>query len=286
MDILNLLMRDDASDRLKYQPPVINLIPMGTGNALAHSSGITKDKTWGLRSLLCGSPKPVPMFKAEFSEGARLLSDEGRKENIIHLGQRGRPIIYGAVVCSWALHASLVAESDTREYRRFGVERFQMAAKDLLYPSDKSGPHSYRGILDLSLPKSASTTISKRVEGEEFGYLLATFCSQLDPTFKVSPKSMPLDGALRIVHFVHKDADEVIRLIAGSTGILVDDDCVAYHEIDGFRLRFNEVEERWRRVCVDGKIVRIEKDGEVLLSKESKEVLQLRIMKDGRFATK
>lgn len=41
-DIINGLLKSDPqpSDKNWWRPPVINLIPMGTGNALANSSGI------------------------------------------------------------------------------------------------------------------------------------------------------------------------------------------------------------------------------------------------------
>lgn len=278
MDILNSLMFDAPSD--DFMPPVISILPMGTGNALAHSSGITKDKTFGLRSLLCGSPRPLPVFRAKFSEGARLLTDEGRKADIIHLQQRNRPILYGAVVCSWGLHASLVADSDTSEYRKFGADRFQMAAQENLFPPDGTDAHIYKAVLTLAINRSASATEWKALEREDHAYVLATLVSNLEEKFNVSPASKPLDGSLRVVHFGHMNGKEVVRLmtLAYDGGKHVEDPAVGYQEIEGLIIQFKEEDERWRRVCVDGKIVRVEKDGELFLSKEKRQALKIRVL--------
>jgi hypothetical protein len=57
----------------------------------------------------------------------------------------------------------------------------------------------------------------------------------------------------------------------------VDDHRVRYEEIDGLRIAFDDSEEdgRWRRICVDGKIIRVEKGGWVELIKEDTHVLDI-----------
>ncbi|KAK3076147.1 hypothetical protein LTS18_013802, partial [Coniosporium uncinatum] len=155
VDAVNVLMFSRSSS---YAPPIISLLPFGTGNALAHSSGITQDSTFGLSTLARGKPQRLPLLKATFSPGARLLEDEGTTaETLPHsmssTTPEGRqtivPSIYGAVVASWGLHAALVADSDTSEYRKHGVERFQMAAKENLYPPNGSLPHEYRATVSV-----------------------------------------------------------------------------------------------------------------------------------------
>ena len=51
----------------------------------------------------------------------------------------------------------------------------------------------------------------------------------------------------------------------------VEDERVGYEEISGLRIEFNEEDGKWRRVCVDGKIIRVEKGGwvEVRMGVES-----------------
>lgn len=257
VDIANTLLSEPRSPQ--YKKPSIAILPLGTGNALAHSSGITKDKTLGLSALVRGSPKEIPLFSATFSPGARLLANEARDE--LELPNYGNaPTCHGAVVCSWGLHAGLVADSDTAHYRQFGAERFQMAAKEALYPSDGSLPHEYCGKLSIILPENQEWITLDRTE---HAYVLATLVSQLERGFHISPASQPLDGKLRLIDFGPMSGDEAMQLVtrAYHGGKHVEDDRVGYREILGLRIEFDEQDARWRRVCVDGKIVRVEQGG-------------------------
>jgi diacylglycerol kinase family enzyme len=88
-------------------------IPCGTGNALATSLGITTipigiSRTFGLDK---SSTEPVrlPLMKITIRE------------------REQEQVIVASVVCSWGLHASLVADSDDPEMRRqYGPQRFQV----------------------------------------------------------------------------------------------------------------------------------------------------------------
>jgi diacylglycerol kinase family enzyme len=257
VDVANTLLSEPRSQQ--YQKPSIAILPLGTGNALAHSSGITKDKTLGLTSLVRGSPKEIPLFSATFSPGARLLANEAREE--LELPTHDNvPTCHGAVVCSWGLHAGLVADSDTAHYRQFGSERFQMAAKEALYPADGSLPHAYRGT--ASILRSGSQEWAK-LDRTEHAYVLATLVSQLERGFHISPASQPLDGKLMLIDFGPMSGDEVMQLLTGAYqgGKHVEDERVSYQEISGLRIEFDEEDARWRRVCIDGKIVRVEQGG-------------------------
>ena len=197
-------------DEATFVKPTIALIPMGTGNALANSAGIN-DATHGLRHLLRGSPQEIPTFKAIFSPGSELLIDEGRKVALLAKdGESENGVIYGAVVCSWGLHASLVGDSDTTEYRKHGSDRFAMAAKELLSPSDGSASHAYRGKV---------TPILGRQRGfsdplpEQHMYVLATMVSNLEQNFKISPHSRPLDGQMRLLYFGPMSEERVMKIM-------------------------------------------------------------------------
>lgn len=245
----------------QYQKSLIAILPLGTGNALAHSSGITADKTLGLSSITRGSPKEIPLFTATFSPGARLLANEARDElELLTFGGNDTPTCHGAVVCSWGLHAGLVADSDTAHYRTFGAARFGMAAKEALYPADGSLPHAYRGT--FSILRSGNEEWVK-VERTEHAYVLATCVSQLERGFHISPASRPLDGKLWLVDFGPMSGDEAMQLLtlAYQGGKHIEDERVGYREILGLRIDFEEGDGRWRRVCVDGKIVRVEEGG-------------------------
>lgn len=236
-----------------------------------------QNQTLGLRSLFCGQPMPVPTFRVDFSEGARLLSNEGTEAKPLPTTP---PAIHGAVVCSWGLHASLVADSDTKEYRKHGDKRFAMVAKDLLNPDDGSGPHRYKGRLTHRYKDGIKHVVDDQGDvSREHGYLLATFCSKLDANFTISPHSRPLDGRLMLVRFgPQNDAQEVWRLLRSGEGLLEKDPAITYREFHNLTIEFDEENDKWRRVCVDGIIVQIEKGGHLAIRKnDGADVVRLRV---------
>lgn len=282
VDVVNALMSKRHTP--VYNEPKITLIPMGTGNALAHSAGVTRDNTWGLSSLARGTPQHLPLMKAIFSPGARHLVSEGNDEEEIPIKTLdGNPVLFGAVVCSWGLHAALVADSDTTEYRKYGLERFKMAAKENLFPSDGSTSHAYRAKLSLLKSDPDGNDKWTPVERDSHSYVLAALVSNLEKTFVINPKSKPLDGQLRVVHFRHMNGEEVMRImgLAYQDGKHVEEKDVDYEDVEGVGIEFAGAEKdgRWRRICVDGKIVRVEEDGWVEVTKETSKVVQLNVLR-------
>ncbi|KAF2445033.1 hypothetical protein P171DRAFT_431800 [Karstenula rhodostoma CBS 690.94] len=278
IDLVNGLLAQPPSS--SYIAPKVVLLPLGTANALYHSINVGNphQNTWGLKAL-CLNPsnkaqrKPLPIFTASFSPGARLLTNEGRDEEVLPQDPKsGRPILHGAVVASWAMHATLVADSDTAEYRKFGIDRFKMAAKEALYPANGSPPHPYHA--SVSVLQGSDWTL---LPNEEHMYVLATMVSNLEKPFCISPRSKPLDGSLWLVHFGPTSGDEAMRVmgLAYAGGKHVEESMVRYEEIDGLRIEFHEKEDRWRRVCIDGKIVRVEEGGWVEITKEDRRVLDV-----------
>lgn len=273
VDLVNGLSSHYTSP--SYIAPQIVLLPLGTANALYHSINAGKENSWGLAALATSQSHPLPVFTASFSPGARLLVDEARsEEELPSSAGSGRPTLHGAVVCSWGMHASLVADSDTTEYRKFGVERFKMAAKEALYPADGASPHAYKA--KLSVLKGGAWTA---LQEEEHMYTLATMVSNLEQPFCISPHSKPLDGSMYLVHFGPTSGDEAMRLmgLAYQCGKHVEDPAIRYEAIDGLRIEFQGKEEdaRWRRICVDGKIVRVESEGWVEIQKDERRVLDV-----------
>jgi diacylglycerol kinase family enzyme len=264
VDLVNGLSAKERNE--KYRAPRVIILPLGTANALFHSTFPGRSNPWGLSTLASTTSKPLPSFTATFSPGARLLVNEGRDEEELPKDAEGNGILHGAVVASWGMHASLVADSDTAEYRKYGIDRFKMAAKEALYPEDGSPPHSYLG--NLSILKDGQWT---ELPEEEHIYVLSTLVSNLEAPFCISPFSKPLDGSMHLVQFGPRSGDEVMRVmgLAYQGGKHVEEEDVRYEVIDGLRIEFKGLDSdgRWRRICVDGKIVRVEADGWVEVRK-------------------
>ncbi|KAJ5999221.1 hypothetical protein N7451_007031 [Penicillium sp. IBT 35674x] len=271
VDILDVFYK---STQPIQRPPQIALFPCGTGNAMASSIGLRSGPASSLTALLRGGPSPVPIFAATLSPGSQLIINEGRQRLPISPGSDAcHQIIYGAVVASWGLHAALVADSDTVEYRKFGSERFKMAAKELLYPSDGTEPHRFQGkITYLTIDGQEKTT-----ESDEHMYVLASLVPRLEKDFLISPESEPLGEQMRFLHFGPLPAEEAMRLmtLAYQGGQHVQEATVTYTAVEQLRIEFQEDLERWRRVCIDGKIVVVEKGGWLELRKEPRQLLQI-----------
>ncbi|KAJ5834264.1 ATP-NAD kinase PpnK-type [Penicillium robsamsonii] len=256
--------------------PNIVLIPCGTGNAMASSIGLRSGPVPGLSTLFRGIPSSIPVFAAKFSPGSQLVIDEGRKRADIDTDVHHT--LYGAVVASWGLHAALVADSDTFEYRKFGSDRFKMAANELLYPSDGSPPHQFKGKITLTTSNGPNEARCQEVVGGlEHMYALATLVPRLEKEFLISPHSVPLDGKMRFIRFGPMSAEDAMHLmtLAYQGGRHVIEDRVTYVDTEQVRIDFQEDEEKWRRVCIDGKIVAVERDGWVEICKESSRLLNL-----------
>ncbi|XRM40293.1 hypothetical protein ABZX51_003616 [Aspergillus tubingensis] len=262
-------------------PPTIALIPTGTGNAMANSIGLLTYPTAGLVALLQGTPTSIPTFVAELSPGARYIIDEGRERVPITRNSasfQGNPKVYGGVVASWGLHAALVADSDTVQYRKFGADRFKLAAKELLYPSDSAEPHKFSGKVTLfKLDDQSRSTREELLACTEHMYVLASLVSSLEKNFMISPCSRPLDGRLWMVHFEPMSSSKVMQVMASAyqAGQHVEDESVSYGEIEGFRIEFREADEKWRRICIDGKIIAVEDGGWVEIHKTSRALLMI-----------
>jgi diacylglycerol kinase family enzyme len=278
VDIINELLTPEGLPST-YYPPTVSLIPMGTGNALAHSTKVF-DATNGLASWMRGSARDLPLIRVEFShagEGAKLLSDEGRHREELPKRTVSESYFWGAVVFSWGFHAQIVADSDTPEFRKHGVERFKMAAQEALFPEDGSGPHKYSGALTVEHKDEHAAMSWNTLGDKEHCYVLGTLVSNLEEQFMISPKSTPFNGRVRLIHIKHQDGSEIMRImgLAYQQGKHIEDKQVDYIEVDGFAVHFEEEDDKWRRVCVDGKIILVEKGGSVEVHREKSVALRL-----------
>ena len=66
-----------------------------------------------------------------------------------------------------------------------------------------------------------------------------------------------------------------LMMLAYQGGQHVHDDFVTYQEVERLRIDFHEDLERWRRVCIDGKIVVVGQGGWMELCKEPRHLLNI-----------
>ncbi|KAI9720138.1 MAG: hypothetical protein M1828_005784 [Chrysothrix sp. TS-e1954] len=279
--------------RRHYVPPTVLLIPAGTGNALANSTRILdpssppNDETYGLRTLAQGEPRSLPAVSVTFSPPARPYVPP---DSDPPLSNEEITQVTAVVVVSWGLHAALVSDSDTPSFRKHGNARFSMAASANLQPE----PHHYRG--RLSILKPSSLKLSKDefqdpwtdLPSTSHAYVLATLCSHLQSNFCISPRSTPLSNELHLVHFGPpriSSAEEIMSVMhaAFEGGKHVDMDGVGYSDVEGVRLVIQEEDERWRRVCVDGRILVVPRGGSVEIRKRGgRPLVEIVAAEDGR----
>lgn len=298
VDLINSVPHDTSSPSEQRQL-LLALLPLGTGNALFHSlhkplwasegGSKTEDASplvLGLRTLFNGISANLPLFRASFSPGSRIVKftpttteeptagdDDGddAASNALHLAKQETQVshLFGAVVASYGFHSSIVYESDTPEYRIHGDKRFGMVAQELLRES-----HPYSAQVRVRHPSAADW---ETFDGGEHAYVLVTPLSNLERTFTISPASKPLDGKLRLVHFGPVGGERTLELMmkAYDGGKHVgakwnDGHALRYEEVDELRVTVLEDDERWRKVCIDGTIVDIPKGGELTVRKEER----------------
>ncbi len=283
VDLLNSSTPDAESTPL----PTIVLIPLGTGNALfnsLHKPLLTgpSELVLALRTLLGGVAAPLPMFKASFPPGSRTVkyssrdtatetpSDVAAAEAQLHRQETEVGALYGGIVASYGFHASIVYESDTPAYRAHGAARFGMVAQELLKTS-----HPYTAQIAI---RRAGGDGLERIPRDTHAYVLSTLVSNLERTFTISPKSRPLDGQLRLVHFAPLGPERTMEAMmkAYDDGKHVDvawDDGqrIHYDDIDEITIQVDDEDERWRKTCIDGTIVDIPKGGTVRVQREEKD---------------
>jgi diacylglycerol kinase family enzyme len=248
LDIVNTFtaVLDRKNDELRagsiFLKPAIVLIPKGTANALAWSSGGGDDC---LKTMMEGTPKSLPIFKASFSAGTKIVLNEGRDRENLSASDQDEGVAYGAVVCSWGLHANVLAISDTTEYRKHGRARFMMAAEELT-----KDPPIYRGIVKRRKRNGDWESFPET----EHAYVMATLAPKLEEKFLISPDTKGLDGTLHLVTIPPGAEFIRIMMLVYNGGQHVTDPSVTYEAIEGLRIEFHNEEAQWRQICIDGKI--------------------------------
>ncbi|KAL4729468.1 hypothetical protein ACLX1H_003888 [Fusarium chlamydosporum] len=244
--VVDLLNGSDGNEVPRI-PPAIALLPLGTGNALFHSTHKPlysepgpSPLVLGLRTLFQGISADLPVFRASFSSGSRIVKftekskgeSPGNDPSQIQKEETSITHLQGAIVASYGFHASIVYESDTPEYRVHGDKRFGMVAGELLKES-----HPYAAKVSVRLRGS---TDFENIPREKHAYVLTALVSNLERTFTISPATQPLQSQLRLVHFgpIGGDRTMDVMMKAYDGGKHIDMDWS-----DGERVGYDEVDE-------------------------------------------
>lgn len=221
-------------------------IPEGTGNALTLSNG-SKDENeavWRVLTASTAEKVPFQLYQADFPADSVIFHHDGYKEPV-------RQLLF-IVVASWAFHASLVADSDSDDMRKNGIDRFKIAAG-----ANLGRPQHYSGFVEIESERERRASL----EGP-LAYFVVTPAQRFEPTFVILPKGDIHSSSLYVVGFRTEDNDSYIMDIMKEVydnGRHVENPKVFYEEVSAKEVVHLSVaadlpvEER--RFCVDGAIV-------------------------------
>ncbi|KAK9334127.1 ATP-NAD kinase-like domain-containing protein [Lipomyces starkeyi] len=236
------------------QSIILTLIPTGSGNALMTSLS-RGTITSALFALLHGKPSPLNPFYVAFPEDSKEVippttHDPDGMTVALETPDSlsGARKIFALVVASWGIHAALVGDSDSPEYRKLGNDRFKKAAEENLARNVAwHGPVRY---------SSVPSGMEEIVEGPH-SYLLMTSISSLEAGFEIAPTAEPLSGKLEMVQMPFLKGEEIMRvlMLAYQNGKHIHEKEVLYKEVEEVRVTVLEEEEKMRRWCVDGRII-------------------------------
>ncbi|ODV82835.1 hypothetical protein CANARDRAFT_30553 [[Candida] arabinofermentans NRRL YB-2248] len=234
---------------------LISNLPMGTGNAFAHSINHSTCLK-SIESLLVSESNQLklPVYRALFSDGSTL---NGSIVEQVHF----------FIVGSWCLHACLVADSDDDELRaKYGSKRFGIAAERLLVENP-----IFKGSVKLI---GSNGDVVLKPTGSKMGYFVLASVSNFEKTFKISPDSKVYDQSLHLIYFDHlQNTDDTMQIMKEvyDNGSHIKDPRVTYLEMDtdhSIELSFDpemSSDTRFCRICLDGRIVTVGGDDKKII---------------------
>lgn len=225
------------------------IIPQGTGNSIALSLGSTSPFT-SLQRFYNHIREPTAVslntYEAQFPSGSHFIHGDTKGNEI------DAPLRF-VVVLSWAFHAALVADSDTPELRKHGVNRFRIAAESNL---------------TLNTFYDGSYTIGEKVYDGPFAYWLVTATSRFEEKFLILPKGDILARDAYLVLFKAQDDPSGAYIMKVMEEVYlegkhVDNPDVSYVHLDSEQDVTLSIDSSDQRLCLDGAIVKIPQPGKV-----------------------
>jgi hypothetical protein len=104
--------------------------------------------------------------------------------------------------------------------------------------------------------------VSDATIANEHTYLLLTHVSHLEPTFPIAPKQSPLMSSISVVHIGPMSGEGlmgVMRAVYDHSKHLQMEGVDFREGIEKVEFEIDEDDARWRRICVDGEIITLDK---------------------------
>lgn len=236
-------------------------IPFGTGNSLALSLDLLDEFTAIRQLLLQPQVHPLNLYDIILPNETWLLQQDKRIKLLPHT-------MKFLIVFSWGFHASLVADSDTPEYRKYGIDRFKMAAMENL-----KSLQQYEGQTSISpLSNNGNQNGISREFNGPFAYWLVTPSKKFEPTFDILPNGNLFDDN---IYFISFDTDVAslsyimdIMTQVYNKGQHINNPAVTYEKIPpnhSISLTFKDLPMGSRRFCMDGSIVLLPQTGSITI---------------------
>lgn len=240
-----------------------NIVPVGTGNAIATSLGIS-DIPAAIRRFVEGTLIPMRLIKVSRRSKEQL---DSLPETAHTGGLHWEDVVYTVVVNSFGLHCATVSDSDG--YRSLGNSRFKVAAlKNIVFLTqykarvDFFGPvQKYdRALQELVAVETGSAEGSTHQPSltlsGPFTYLMFTKQAFLEPGFKPTPLAKTSDDWLDVLAVQNVGRSQIMQILQGATK---DGQHMNHENVEYFKAKAVELEaKRKGRLCIDGEFLDIE----------------------------
>ncbi|KAF9436251.1 hypothetical protein BGZ76_004479 [Entomortierella beljakovae] len=224
------------------------IVPVGTGNAIATSLGISSVQD-AVDRLIAGNSTPMKVIEVSrrFYENSTGVDVESWK-----------PLLYTAVVSSFGLHC--VTVKDAERLRFLGKGRFKISAlKNIIFLKQYEGSITIHGPFQQytrdrneMVPESA---ITQRLPGP-FTYLVLSKQKSLSPGFTPTPLAKTSDDWVDVLVVQNASRNEMIQVLRGAKK---GGEHMRHEKVEYYKARAIELDlPTSGRLCIDGEFLEME----------------------------